>query len=421
MADHLIELPDSVSVSATETFTLNQKHRLTVSDSRSTSSSESFAVISYERSIDAVLTLPLIIIGGTIDDLSFDLELPLLEVSGTVLSGSAITGTLELPLVEIEGIFLPDSMLAGALTLPLLEVRGEIGDFDASIDLPLLEVAGEFLSGSVMDVALTLPILQVTAEFTSPAYLDAALVLPLLQINATIGELDIPVGVLTFPMLQVSGEFLNGNLATGDLVLPIVEVSGEATVSTELSGALILPLIEVYGYIPDSVVLTEPDGTSTTVASFALVLNVEREGVTEYTNFPFNSFAEFEGHYLAAGESGIYELTGGTDAGDNIEALYRTPMQDASTSFLKHPEDVYIGAISEDDLKVTILADGNVEYEGSIISGSTTKIVTRKSKIGKGIKSRYWAVQIENVNGGDFMAESEEIVLKPVARKIVGG
>ena len=70
----------------------------------------------------------------------------------------------------------------------------------------------------------------------------------------------------------------------------------------------------------------------------AWVLSVNRtdEGnslpaVVEYRNFPFNSFAAWNGSYFGASEHGIFELTGDDDDGEPIDAWVRTAISNLGT------------------------------------------------------------------------------------------
>lgn len=360
------------------------------------------------------IDIPCLEVSGVVNDVAFSLELPLLAMEGN--TGDELD--LSLSLVDVEGTFLNGSLATGDVKLPTLIVDATTG-LPVSIELPLFEVAGTGLTGQTAEGDLILAALGITATASTPVYAQGELELPAPLSVGVAGQENIVTGTITIPLVEVSGNIYGGLLATGEITLPALVVSSEdATVSTEATGALTLPLLSVYAEIPETVVLVEADGASTSLSGFALVMNLEDEGVTEYTNFAFNSFACFNGHYIAANGSGIYELAGDNDAGEDIDAVFRTPQEDANVPYLKRPEDCYIGAKSDDDLAVSVLIDGNVEYEASNISGRSEEIVTRKSKIGKGTKSRYWAVQVENVNGCDFAVETMELNLKAVTRKV---
>ncbi|GAG51739.1 unnamed protein product, partial [marine sediment metagenome] len=51
--------------------------------------------------------------------------------------------------------------------------------------------------------------------------------------------------------------------------------------------------------------ITLPDGVFS-----AIVLNTESLGISEYTNYPFNSFGKLDNDYLGASDTDIFQLTG---------------------------------------------------------------------------------------------------------------
>lgn len=410
MADHTLTLADATSAS-----TLDAAY-----PTKQATGDLYLSALDLEGSIygnivaEGDIELQGLVVSGSVNDISFSLELPLLSAIGD--TGEEFD--LAVPLPEIEGTFLNGSLATGDVKLPALIVDAITG-LPVAIELPLYEVVGTGLTGQTAEGDLILAALGITATASTPFYAQGALELPAPLPVGVAGQESTVTGTIAIPLVEVSGNIYAGLLAAGDITLPALTVSSDdATVSTEATGDITLPLLSVYAEIPEVVVLVEADGTSTSLSGFALVMNLEGEGVTEYTNFAFNSFAYFNGHYIAANGSGIYELTGDNDAGDDIDAVFRTPQEDANVPHLKRPEDVYIGAKSDDDLAVSVLVDGNVTYEASNLAGKTTGIVTRKSKVGKGAKSRYWAVQVENVNGCDFVVETMELNMKAVTRKV---
>ena len=359
------------------------------------------------------IELPLLDVSGEINDIYFNLTLPLLEVEGSYPDEYE----LELPVLSVEGTVLNGSIAAGDVVLPALDVSGEFG-VNMAITLPLLEVLGTALAGATAEGQLSFSVFEVVGTGDGPLFASGLLSIPTVRPSGTIVQTDIISGVVTIPLMQVSGDIYCGLLAEGLVTLPTLTVDGTGLLSTEVTGSLTLPLLEIYAYIPEVVAIVELDGTTSSLTGYALVVNVENNGISEYTNFNFNSFANFQGKYLAAGAGGIFELTGDNDNETDIDSLIRTGQEDGGTSLLKRPEDAYVGVKADDALEASVVVDGNVEYDGSPIDPRTDGIGTQKVKFGKGIKSRYWALQIENTNGCNFEVESAELVLKPVERKI---
>lgn len=361
-----------------------------------------------------------------------DIGLPALTVTATSPHMAYIEGSLPaltaevktghsfaitLPSLALEATATPARIASGDFSLPSFMVAGKTG-WQFGFKLPLMDITGEILPGSVASGEFRLPLLDVTAVagngFTASGDLD----LPRITATIEISEGRAITGTITVPLLQVTGSILMGLLAEADITLPMLTVDANAYEQGTAQGNITLPLLQVAGHIAEVVVIVELDGTTSSLTGYALAMNVENNGISEYTNFNFNSFANFQGKYLAAGTGGIFELTGDNDNETDIDALIRTGQEDGGTSLLKRPEDAYVGVKTDDVLEASVVVDGNIEYDGSPIDPRTDGIGTQKVKFGKGIKSRYWSLQIKNTNGCNFEVESAELVLKPVERKI---
>ena len=142
------------------------------------------------------------------------------------------------------------------------------------------------------------------------------------------------------------------------------------------------------------------------------VMNTDLRAVTEYRNVPFDSFAQFNGRAYAAGENGLFELTGETDNGAPVDAWVRTFLSDFGTRKMKRVTDVWVGTES-DKLLVKIHtkdpATGRIT-EDIYLSGDARGVGSDKVrvKVGRGLKSSAWAMTVANVNGGQFDVSSIE-------------
>jgi hypothetical protein len=140
---------------------------------------------------------------------------------------------------------------------------------------------------------------------------------------------------------------------------------------------------------------------------------VDRAGtrpVTEYRNFPFNSFANHDGVEYGAGVGGIYELTGGDDDGAPIEAWMRAGLSNFGTDAAKRLPEMFLAVRSDEDeclfLKV-IHNDAKTgrrtedwyRFDEVRASGMTRET---RAKIAQGLKSVFWGYELHNINGADF-------------------
>lgn len=145
------------------------------------------------------------------------------------------------------------------------------------------------------------------------------------------------------------------------------------------------------------------------------VVNPGTGAVTEYTNFAFNSFAAFGNTYLAAKSDGLYVLHGANDAGTSIVAQIRTALLQMNGGRLSALKGVYLGV------------RGNGTYQLKIIDGTGATSVyqfvvqnmeTTKIRVGKGLRARYFAFELQNINGNDFDLDTIEIVPILAGRRV---
>jgi hypothetical protein len=123
--------------------------------------------------------------------------------------------------------------------------------------------------------------------------------------------------------------------------------------------------------------------------------------ISTYSNFPFNSLAEFNGQYYAAAEDGVYRLfSSDTDQGQPIQATIRTLLFDFIKTNLKAFQTAYLGWTSSGDLYLKL----RTTDQTGTLTETIYKVESNASrvKIGKGLRSRYWQFELVNIDGADF-------------------
>lgn len=161
-----------------------------------------------------------------------------------------------------------------------------------------------------------------------------------------------------------------------------------------------------------------PKGSSTSWA-----MNTRTNAVTEYRNVNFNSAVNIGRKYIAANETGLYELDGPTDEG-NVPVVSRLDggyfqANGGKTAGLK---GVYLGAGGQGPasahgnwgLTIT-MGDGN-EYVYA--APSNPGLMTSKFNMGKGLHARYIAWSLTNLDGQDFDLDTLEFVPSMSGRRV---
>lgn len=148
------------------------------------------------------------------------------------------------------------------------------------------------------------------------------------------------------------------------------------------------------------------------------VMNTSSYAVTEYDNYPFNSFAKINGKYYGANDSGLYLLDGEDDAGIPIQARVKLGATNFGVSMLKRLDSVYLGFRTDGEVVLKVVTEQNIErwYK---VSGTTEKLHRRRvHPLAKGHKAVWWEFELENIAGADFEVSEIEFVPIKLSRSV---
>lgn len=211
--------------------------------------------------------------------------------------------------------------------------------------------------------------------------------------------------------LSLITDVVNLEVSTEHLLTILVEVSDTAEVeaSTELTAQYLAQLIDsaqVYALLKTPAELSQ-----------GWVMNTEGSlPISEYDNYVFNSLAYSPEYMIGTNDTGVYELTGDTDAGENITAELTSMMLDFATSRQKRVRSAYLGYTSSGELVLKVKAVEAGELVEHWYKGRKTTAQTPPGEnllhIGQGLKSRYWQFELTNIDGADF--EIDQLELYPI-------
>jgi hypothetical protein len=140
-------------------------------------------------------------------------------------------------------------------------------------------------------------------------------------------------------------------------------------------------------------------------------VNAKTGAVSEYQSFDFNSFARVGNTYVAANSTGLYELAGDTDDGDDIISTIRSGFMQLAGSNFTALRDAYLGMRGDGTYILRVITgDGNT-YNYSFAADSMR---SSKVPLGKGMRARYIAFELVNA-GDDFDLDAVEFI--PLASK----
>ncbi|MHB0965273.1 MAG: hypothetical protein ACYC36_02355 [Bellilinea sp.] len=165
--------------------------------------------------------------------------------------------------------------------------------------------------------------------------------------------------------------------------------------------------------------MTAAPVVGSTFSTFAM--HTEWQGLSQYTNYPFNSFAQFNGMYLGASSGGLFVLSGATDDGVNIDAVARVGVTDFGTSRLKKVEYAYVGYRTTGDCVLRMITNDAQTRDYRMPTTGETGLHVKRVKLGKGVIARYYQFEIRNLNGADFDLNTLEIKPTIQTRRVQGG
>jgi hypothetical protein len=162
-----------------------------------------------------------------------------------------------------------------------------------------------------------------------------------------------------------------------------------------------------------------PDGEG---KYYAWVMNTDSLGITQYTNFPFNSLTIWRGKALGLSETGLYELIGDDDDGTAIDVLVRTGDLDFGTSYHKNIIRAYLYLTSDDDFYIKTISTHrgkrNETWYKLESRLNEDDAQTRRVRFGRGNRGTTWAFELSNVGGADFALEKAEVMPVVLSRRV---
>lgn len=336
------------------------------------------------------------------------ITLPGLSVSGNLEIGKVVTSVITLPglsvRVQIRHIEFGD---APYLTLPSLSVSGEGFDSNignASVDLPALSLVAEGVSSAFGVGAFDIPVLSVSGEGLVGVLGNALLVLPRLTLETESYFNELGNLSANLPMFTLSAEALRGATGSLDQDIPPLKLSATGILSCEGTGAVTIPVLTL---------------TSTFILQSYLnmVMNIRNAALTLYDNYDFNSLCRFNGKHLGATSTKIFDLDTGTlDDDEAIDWNFRTGYLDLEQKTTKKLRQAWLSYKSSGNIILTVIQPDGIEYEYTL-EGIETDETGLRVKFGRGLASKYVALDIKNVDGSSITLDTLQLTLDKLAMR----
>lgn len=145
------------------------------------------------------------------------------------------------------------------------------------------------------------------------------------------------------------------------------------------------------------------------------VTNTITNGVTTFEAYPFNSFATFQGKYLGAGPSGLFELDDAASV-EPVIGTMKTALLHFNSEMQKRCSDFYLAMRSETDITVRVSTDEMAAYDYTLQTMGVERLKQRRVPIGKGLKGKYWDFELECSE--QFEYDTMNIAMVLVSRRL---
>lgn len=372
-----------------------------------------FKIVNYEALLESSFGLSF--------DVPFEASAQLDTEFSLYANGSAQYGNARLPPLVSFGGVIPSGYGAGNVTLPSLYSSGEGGFY-----IPPEQEYGQAYIGFLSSSGLIVTSRSGDGDTEIPSLVSMG------------GEGNYGSGSAYFPAL-VSAGYDSGIEHTVDCTEPVFIIDGfdyvrDAIVTINEQGQIVdtitgtriqintileeMALTETYQVLGSFIVSIdeEMEVTGATVYEGVLpsdsrvwVVNLDTGASTQYDDYGFNSFFEYDGDEYGVTEDGIYKLNTDAAAGSLVDF----GRSDFGSPKLKRVPNVYIGASSDNELYLKVEADGS-EY--TYQARSYGDMTNHRVDPGRGLKGVYWNFTL--IADDDFDLETVTFEPIPLSRKI---
>jgi len=300
-----------------------------------------------------------------------------------------------------------------ALEIPAVEIDLDIcqSTLSVELDIPAIELSASISQGAVLNLPLEVPVLEVSTAIKSGEKLSASLHVPAVELSLRIAPRNEINATLRIPALGLSGSLISGGVLSGAIEIPPLGLVLTLGHQNQLAFALDIPFIdpwlEIRG-LPAFVPIRK-----------GFAMNLSHFGVTEYENYPLNSFCDYRGTgiYIGASEEGVFLLDGDDDNGVKINAAIQMGTEDLWKDVIKRLREGFT-VIRGGPLRLQIVLDeGRCDPVIRDLLSVRNVIHEERVKFPHGLKNRFVSFIWRNLGGTDFDMESFRVMVDPITHR----
>lgn len=215
------------------------------------------------------------------------------------------------------------------------------------------------------------------------------------------------IGVVSTRRRQALATGIGGSVASGLAVRQRRTATGTSATAALAVGAATRPFVFINGN--GEPVIGEVYRT--------WAMNTQNEALTEYTNYNFNSYANFNGKLYAAGTSGLYSIQGKLDDTAGVVWSFQTGFHDDANPQLKRLHQLIMSVRHNAAVRVRVWTDEITFYDYTL-ANFREQLQQVRVKTGKGLRSKFYKIELTSMGGTDFQIDALEVPYVIVNRRI---
>jgi hypothetical protein len=281
-----------------------------------------------------------------------------------------------------------------AFTLPILTVQFDgivdvQGTLQFTLPMPTVYMTSHSSAEGILNVTIPKYSIKLTGSQDTQGSLN--ITLPMLSFRAA-GSINESGSLnVTIPMLRFTGEAEIGNEGTLNITLPMYRIAMDGMVSAEGELNVTIPMI-----------LFHAEQAAEAGDYLNMVMNTKNKALSLFQNYDFNSLCAFGGKHFGATDTGIFDLDSDTkDNGAMIEWNWKTGYLDLEQIQKKKLVEAWLSYKTDGDIKFTVIQPNGEEYE-YILQGIDPTETGLRLKFGRGIRTKYVALNVSNIDGSSI-------------------
>lgn len=282
-----------------------------------------------------------------------------------------------------------------AFTMPSIQIKFDgivdtQGVLQVSIPMSQIHMDGYVSAEGILNITVPMPDIKFIGQQEIQGILNIVIPAPTFKASGIVNE----TGVLnvTIPMIRFTADAEVDNEGVLTVNIPFYRIHLDGIVSSEGELNVTIPMIQFH-----------LEQAAEAGDYLAMVMNTKNKALTLFDNYNFNSLCAFGGKHFGATATGIFDLDSdpNKDNGVMIEWNWKTGYLDLEQIQKKKLVEAWLSYKTDGDIKFTVMQPNGEEYE-YILQGIDPTETGLRLKFGRGIRTKYVALNVSNIDGSSI-------------------